>query len=134
MNRNEIVHYLETCFRKREDIHTVLLYGSAVDGIFTDDSDVDVAIAGQQELSPEEKVVIYQELEKGLKRKVDVRDLNRQNGIFLCQILMNGVLVKNSDPGYLEKRTAEMIEFRQDILPILREGMTDRLHRFADGR
>lgn len=127
-------------FRGRRDIHTVIVYGSAAeaaggDGIrFTAESDVDVAVAGAAELGPEERLEIYEALTKKLRRDVDVRDLSTLHGIILSQVLLNGVILKKEDPAYFEARLREMIYFRQDMLPIILEGMEYRLREFADGR
>lgn len=140
---------VEEYFRGRRDIHTVIIFGSAAEaaeaagaaagtegaGIrFSAESDVDVAVAGDTELDPEERLEIYEALTKALGREVDVRDLRALHGIILSQVLLNGVIVKKEDPGYFEARLREMIDFRQDMLPIILEGMEYRLREFADGR
>lgn len=129
----DIFKTLRDYFSEKADIHTVLLYGSAADNTFAEESDIDLAVAGEGELTPDELVEIHQTLEKMLSRKVDLRDLSRLHGLILSQVLLYGTMIKKADPAYFEKRMSEMIEFRQDILPIQREGMICRLKEFVHG-
>lgn len=133
MTQTEIISQLNRYFTSTEEIHTVILYGSAVTDNYTLNSDVDVAVAADHLLSPEERVDIHQDLEKLLLCKVDLRDLSNLHGTILYEVLFKGKVIKKENVRYFEKKCIEMVVYRQDIYPILKTGMKRRLREFAGG-
>ena len=134
MNISQISDLIKQYFSTKKDIHTVMLFGTVVEKYFNTESDIDVAIAGDVLLTTEKKVELHQSLAKLLSRKVDLRDLSTLHGIILSQVLRKGKVAKKENHEYFENKLREMIDFRQDILPFLQEGMERRLSGFIDGR
>ncbi len=119
-------------FLNQNTFHTVVLYGSMAGENFTANSDVDIAVAADHPLAPEERVELHQDLEKLLARRVDMRDLSTLHGIILYQVLYKGIVVKKENLRYFERKIREMVVFMQDIYPILERGMEQSLREYVD--
>ena len=84
----------------------VLLFGSTINGDFTEESDVDIAVLGASKLSISEILRFELFLEDLLQRKIDVVDLNSETlDIFIkIDILNTGKSIYTIDSNnYLNK-------------------------------
>ena len=131
MERGEIVETAARLLAERDDLHTVLLYGSVLTDRFADHSDVDVAVAGDHELSYDELLSISDMLGRELGREVQVRDLSRLDGLILREVLLEGSVVKNDNPDFLGRRIADMLDFTEDWLPTVRAIQEANIRKFA---
>ena len=114
-----------------EAIHTAILYGSILEDRFADHSDVDLAVAGECELSYDELLTVSDALGKVTGREVQVRDLRRLKGLILREVLTQGSVIKNDSPELLGRRIADMLDFTEDWLPTLRTIQDACIRRFA---
>jgi predicted nucleotidyltransferase len=81
---SELLDYL-----KNEGVTSCILYGSAARGRLRSGSDIDLAIAADDELSAETLTRHYLTASSLLHREVDLRDLRRARGLYLKEILTN---------------------------------------------
>jgi len=145
MRKREIADAETVIIKTREyfmeitDIHTVIIYGSTVKAVegavefVSGESDIDIAVAGDDVSDPERRRMLYEELSEELGREVDIRDLSSLHGIILSQVLLGGIVVKRENLRYYESKLREMLYFREDMLPILLKGMENRLNEFVHG-
>ena len=112
-------------------LHTAILYGSILEDRFSDHSDIDLAVAADHELSYDELLAISDELGRATGREVQVRDLRRLEGLILREVLTQGSVIKNDAPELLGRRIADMLDFTEDWLPMLRIIQDASIRRFA---
>lgn len=87
-------------------VRDVLLFGSTINGDFTEESDVDIAVLGTSKLSISEILRFELFLEDLLQRRIDVVDLNSETlDIFIkIDILNTGKSIYTIDSNnYLNK-------------------------------
>ena len=65
------------------------------------------------------------------KDEIDLADLSKAEGVFLCQI-MRGTKIKFA-PKVFMKYQMKALFLREDFLPILERCRKERLRRFANG-
>jgi predicted nucleotidyltransferase len=105
-----------------------VLYGSAAQGRLTQDSDVDLAVAGLTPLSLDRRLEIAAALSLALDREVDLVDLNAADGLLLCEALP-GRLVFSKDVELYAALMRRMWYFREDMLPLVHRSMDARVRR-----
>lgn len=98
-------------------VHTAILYGSILDGRFGEHSDVDLAVAGDAELTYDELVEMSETLGRLVGREVQIRDLRRLQGLILREVLTQGTTLRGDDSEFLGRRIADMLDFTEDWLP-----------------
>jgi predicted nucleotidyltransferase len=89
----QIVQYL----RGRFNPFLIILFGSAAQGRLRTDSDIDLAIASDQELSHYDLFLAAQELAAQLGREVDLVDLGQTSTVLRMEIFKNGRVILNGD-------------------------------------
>ena len=76
----------------------IYLFGSSVNGIFREDSYIDIAFITNNQFSEYELFIIAQELADILKREVDLINLENASTVFKAEIVGNGkVIYCNND-------------------------------------
>lgn len=110
-----------------------LVYGSAAAGQLRCDSDIDVALLGQEPLTAAKRLLIYEQLELILKRKVVLIDLYNLQGEILHQILTRGKIVIKKDHDAYFKLLQRMVYNEEDFMPQVRQALLTRVQRFAYG-
>lgn len=81
-------------------IKRVYLYGSFIDMTFYNYSDIDVAV--EPEISFEDLLHLYSEINNCIQREVDIRLLNELP--FSQKIKKNGIIIYERKNNYTEKR------------------------------
>ncbi|MCA1950482.1 MAG: nucleotidyltransferase domain-containing protein [Treponema sp.] len=132
--KTETITALQNLFSSRQDLHLLVLHGSAAADRIRDDSDIDVALALDSPLTGEQKLDLMFAISQACGREADVADLRTMGGLFLHQVLSKGSLVINRDPGLYSKLVFESIEYIQDIHPIVMEAQKQRIKDFINGR
>lgn len=127
----EIRAILEKYFSQKDEIDTVILFGSFAKGNFNEKSDVDIAIHSREELDFEKLARMRTELSLLCGREIDLADLSKAEGVFLCQI-MRGKRIK-FDREIFMKYQMKAFFLREDFLPILERCRKEKLRRFANG-
>jgi len=115
-------------------IHTCILYGSAAAGKITSSSDIDLAIAADETLSPGDLVKQYLKAVECLHREVDLSDLRAAKGVFLKEILTEGEVLINENPDFLGAKAVEMMDYQTDLAPSVNAMLKRRLEQAIDGK
>lgn len=89
-----IVEALREVFR---DALFVYVHGSAASGRLTEESDLDVAVMFERNLSLDERGSLAETLERRVGRKVDLLDLRTADPIIKMQVLSKGQAVVVED-------------------------------------
>ena len=84
-------------FLQQSDIQLVWIYGSVARGEETEASDLDVAVAGHQALTPARRVELAQQISQLVMREVDLVDLLAERGVIQSQVLTQGRLLLKKD-------------------------------------
>ncbi|MFL0197118.1 type VII toxin-antitoxin system MntA family adenylyltransferase antitoxin [Clostridium sp. WILCCON 0269] len=106
----------------------IYLFGSAINGIFREDSDIDIAFISDNEFTSYEVFMLAQKLADILKMDVDLIDLNKASTVFKVQIIARGNSIYCTDDkrrAYFEmyafKEYATLNEEREVILKSIKE-------------
>lgn len=128
----QIVKAIVACLINHPEVQCCYLYGSAATGAMATGSDVDIAVAGERELSPEEQIRLRDELEVATRRDIDLIDLRRASGTLLRNALRGQSLLCRN-PGVRYELARRLVYDQEDMQP-LRRGMMDRRRQaFAYG-
>ena len=128
LNKDKIVELLKPYFEKRDDIVMAFLFGSWARGVHCEESDIDIAIYFKPKSSHlewedfdakyEDEGVIWLDLEKMLKKEVELLILNRAASS-IADSAISGVPIIIKDRGlYLDfmlRVTSEAIDFREFV-------------------
>ena len=93
-------------FLNKDNISTMLTFGSFNNDNFSEESDIDIAIIGKHKIDLEEILEIELFLGRLIKREIDVIDLkSRSLNLFLkINVLNDGIVIYSNDDNYnLEK-------------------------------
>lgn len=90
-----LVAKLREVLRDREDVHLALLFGSQARGKARPDSDVDVAVLGE-DLNVFD---LYRDLSLAVHKEVDVVDLSRAGFALLNAIARDHIVIHQGRPG-----------------------------------
>ncbi|MCG8438604.1 MAG: nucleotidyltransferase domain-containing protein [Pseudomonadales bacterium] len=107
------------------DVSLAYVFGSIAAGTADAESDLDVAISAQQELTPERKAALISELARISGRPVDLVDLKCAGEPLLGEILTKGQRLKGSHNQHVEL-VQRHIYNTEDFLPIVRRLLADR--------
>ena len=128
LNKDKIVELLKPYFEKRDDIVMAFLFGSWARGVHCEESDIDIAIYFKPQSSHlewedfdakyEDEGAIWLDLEKMLKKEVELLILNRAASS-IADSAISGVPIIIKDRGlYLDfmlRVTSEAIDFREFV-------------------
>jgi len=110
-----------------------ILFGSAARGELRPDSDVDLAVASADVLTPQDKLRLIERLAQACGRPVDLVDLWRAPPLLLRQILTAGCVLLKRDSQPTKRIYAELIcriIYQQtDFVPYLERILAERRER-----
>jgi uncharacterized protein len=132
--KHEAITAVMKILEPRTDLDLAVLHGSAASGTLNKDSDIDLAIALDHPMSPEEMLELATAVSLACGREIDLADLHSTGGLFLHRILSKGQVVLNRKPELYNALAQTSLEFIQDIQPIVREAQARRIKEFAHGR
>lgn len=131
MNINdEQVDVIKNFLINKVEPYVIYLFGSAVNGIFRSDSDIDIAYLSDKDISGYDLFMISQELADLLKRDVDLIDLRKASTVFKAQVVGTKKIIYCNDDlrrmnfeMYALKDYAKLNEERAEIIDkILKRG------------
>lgn len=93
----DIAESLKGYFRDKEEILLAFIFGSAVSGRLTKDSDVDIAVLFRNIPGFSDILKVIGAVSDVIGREVDIVDLNNSSPIIRMQVLKNGKLIKKKD-------------------------------------
>ncbi len=126
----EILAKLTEYFSQKEDIDTVLLFGSFAKGTYKEHSDIDIAIHSSESLEYDTLSRIQTELSLLCKREIDLTDLSKAEGIFLYQIMTTGIKIKIKATIFVKYLTKALC-FKEDFLPVIEFSRREKIRRFV---
>jgi len=91
---------------KQSDIKLVWVFGSVAKGDAGFDSDIDIAITTNNQLTADRKAELISGIALIASRPVDLIDLNAADPVLMRQVLRKGKIIINKDSRFL----AEMIK------------------------
>jgi uncharacterized protein len=109
------------------------VFGSAATGRITPLSDVDIAIAGERELSFATKMDLSVALSKALGHEVDLVDLHAVSGLILKEALCSGEIIHRGKPAIYAGLLKKMWYNQQDMMPHYRRILKNNCERFVNG-
>jgi predicted nucleotidyltransferase len=124
---------LRAILKLHPEIRLCVLFGSQACGSSKSGSDVDIAVAGTQVLSPEARLEIIEAFSSTLKREVDVVDLQADAGPILKNALSKGVVIQNADKLLYAKIISRMLFLEADVMPYHHRILSERRERFLNG-
>ncbi|MDO3379714.1 type VII toxin-antitoxin system MntA family adenylyltransferase antitoxin [Geoalkalibacter halelectricus] len=126
MQTDQIVDIISRTLKEFPEVRFSTLFGSAVQGRMSARSDIDIAVAGERRFSAEFKVRLAQALAAGLKREVDLVDLQSVSGLILEQALCKAVIAKNADPELYARLLKRLWYDQADMVPYVRKILEER--------
>ena len=123
---------IQDYFSQKEDIDTVLLFGSFAKGTFNAHSDIDIAIHSKNTLDYEQLAKIQTDLALICQREIDLADLSQAEGIFLYQIMTTGIKIKISKTVFV-RYLLKALCFKEDFLPTIQYMNSQKIKRFVNG-
>lgn len=123
---------LQDYFSQKDEIDTVLLFGSFAKGTFNTHSDIDIAIHSNNPLNYEKLAKIQTDLALICKREIDLADLSKAEGIFLYQIMTTGIKIKISKTIFV-RYLVKALCFKEDFLPTIKYMNSQKIKRFVNG-
>ncbi len=127
MDFQEIIHILKEQF----NCDAIILFGSYARGDQRKDSDVDIAIKSNENITKKQLFEMTEKLEQILKKDVDLIDLNTISDSFRYEILMNGKVLYFKDSFQFDlykldmfREYLELNESRKTIIENIKKGGT----------
>lgn len=123
-------HRLRRALEAFPEIRLAILFGSVAEGRLKPDSDLDIAVAGERELTLEDRVSIQDRLASAAGREIDLLDLRAASGVILHQALSRGRLLLVKDHALYGTLISRMLFNQADMMPLTRRILEERRMRF----
>jgi predicted nucleotidyltransferase len=114
-------------------VRLCIVFGSAASGRLTSQSDLDIAVAAEAPLPPEDRLELLESISDATRREVDLIDLNVETGPILKQVLSKGVIVQNADKSLYAGLISRMLFREADMMPYYYRTLRERRERFIHG-
>ena len=113
----EIKEYLDD----REDVILAFIFGSAVEGKLTEESDIDIAVLFARKPSSSVLLDIIDNLSTITGREVDIVILNNSSPIIRMQVLKKGTLLKKKNNAIYNEFFVRTMKEYDDLKHIRKE-------------
>ena len=125
----EILDIIKKFILENVDCNAIVLFGSYARGTQNAESDIDIAIKPNTNISKKQIFYLSQDLEEKIKTEVDLINLDDINDSFRYEILINGKTIYCKDELKLElykldmyREYLELNESRQIIIDRIKKG------------
>ena len=125
----EILDIIKKFILENVDCDAIVLFGSYARGTQNSESDIDIAIKPNTNISKKQIFYLSQELEEKIKTEVDLINLDDINDSFRYEILINGKTIYCKDELKFElykldmyREYLELNESRQMIIDRIKKG------------
>ncbi len=115
VNKTDIPAILADFFKTKSGVLLVFLFGSAVSGKMTEESDIDIGILFEHERDFFEINELKSELNEILKRDIDIAVLNSASPVLKMQVLKKGLLAFAKDKKYYNNFFVDTINQYDDL-------------------
>lgn len=123
---NDIIEKLKTIFSEFSDIKVAILYGSFARGREKQNSDIDIALAGEKKIKIPRLLEIQAKLSKNLNREIDLIDLNIATGTVFKEAMTKGKFILNNSPLLYSEILNRMLFEQADFEPIRNRILEER--------
>ena len=127
----EILDIIKKIILENVDCDAIVLFGSYARGTQNAESDIDIAIKPNTNISKKQIFYLSQDLEEEIKTEVDLINLDDINDSFRYEILINGKTIYCKDEFKFElykldmyREYLELNESRQIIIDRIKKGDT----------
>lgn len=127
---NGIGEKIKNFFLAIPDVQLVYVYGSFAKGREAKHSDIDIAIAGSQKFSAEKMATYTLQLDKLLRREIDLVDMYLHEGLLLKEILTTGSCLIRRDISLQLRFIQKLYSFTEDYEPLYRKMLSVKLQKF----
>jgi predicted nucleotidyltransferase len=117
---------------RHEQIKLCIIFGSVASGKESSDSDLDLAIAGDQPLSAADLLELAEEFSTAANRNVDLVDLAAATGLISQQALSTGVILQNNDKDLYARLISRMLFNQADMMPYHDRILRERRRQFLN--
>jgi uncharacterized protein len=124
---------LQEVLQRHQDIKLCIVFGSTASGRASSNSDLDIAVAGEQPLNGDKFLELAAEFSAATNREVDLVDLMAVNGPILKQALTTGVIVQNRNKSLYARIISRMLFNEADMMPYYHRILRERRKRFLNG-
>ncbi len=124
---------LQATLRRHQDIQLCIVFGSTAAGRASSNSDLDIAVAGEQLLNGDRILELVSEFSAATNREIDLVDLMAASGPILKQALTTGKIVMNRDKSLYAKIILRMLFNEADWMPYYHRILRERRERFLNG-
>lgn len=118
---DDIVETLEEYFRDKEDVLLAFVFGSAVSGRCTGQSDVDIAVLFSGRPDVPGVLKIWNEAADATGRTIDLVALNDASPVIRMQILRSGKLIKSASAVIYSNLFTKTVKEYDDLKHIRKE-------------
>ena len=132
MNAKKFINLLTKQFAKYKDIKLVILYGSVLTNSFNENSDIDVAVAGDKPFSSFFLLELKKDLEQICKKEIDLFDLSIDEGLINYKIVTEGLVIKK-DVSLFVKHHLKSLMFYEDYFRLYKKMQDEKIRRFLNG-
>ena len=119
--------------RRYPDVRLCIIFGSAVSGKTSPESDLDVAVAADQPLRADRRLELTEAFSAAANREVDLVDLMAVSGPILRHALSKGAVVTNRDKDLYARLISRMLFNQADMMPYYDRILRERRTRFLNG-
>ena len=129
INIEEKIKLINTTILNKVQCEAIVLFGSYSRGTQSNESDIDIAIKPEKEISKKDLFYLSQELEDIIKKDIDLVNLDDINDSFRYEILINGKTIFCKDEFKFEmykldmyREYLELNESRKAIIDNIKRG------------
>ena len=129
INIEEKIKLINTTILNKVQCEAIVLFGSYSRGTQSNESDFDIAIKPEKEISKKDLFYLSQELEDIIKKDIDLVNLDNINDSFRYEILINGKTIFCKDEFKFEmykldmyREYLELNESRKAIIDNIKRG------------
>jgi predicted nucleotidyltransferase len=106
------------------------VFGSVAKGRLHPHSDIDIAVAGNERFSIDERIRMQEDLAIATGRPVDLVDLWTAEGFILTQSLAKGTMIIHRSPDVHRRLMKKMWYWNADMAPLVRASLEKKARRF----
>ena len=129
-SKQKLIQDIQEILEHYSEIKIATLFGSAFKNRLTKKSDIDIGIAGDNELSFEFKNEVMLKLSLSLSKEIDIVDMNSVSGTILEQALCSGITIKKDSPQILAFLMKKLWYHKADMMPLINRIKKSRIRNF----
>lgn len=129
---DKILQSIKELLQEHDEVRLAIVYGSASENRQTPASDLDLAVAGKEQLSATSMMKLIEELALIAERPIDLVDLQTTHGPLLKQILSKGEILFKEDPTLYGEIIKRMIFAEADFMPYYNRILKERRERWIN--